>query len=287
MAYAFPLTVAQFADILPIRELAFDIPEALELSETGGGEVLRADLGTRLWRGTVALGDMTSAETDEVMAMLDVLRRANGAFMFYDVRRPGPRLDPNGAILGAVSPTLMAINANLRDIRLQALPASYGLRRGDYLAFTYGSNPTRYALHRIAQPATANASGQTGWIEVSPSIRPGAVAGTAVSLIKTVPTASSCGSREIVLCRYSLQHAVPLYSLQRAIDPCAIAPPPPVFICQPRGPSRASRLDPRPQPRDRRGRVRHPKIGGACRRFPRRAAHNHMVRIIAVMQSSA
>ncbi|ARC35932.1 hypothetical protein A6J80_11385 [Paracoccus yeei] len=184
MAYAFPLTVAQFADILPIRELAFDIPEALELSETGGGEVLRADLGTRLWRGTVALGDMTSAETDEVMAMLDVLRRANGAFMFYDVRRPGPRLDPNGAILGAVSPTLMAINANLRDIRLQALPASYGLRRGDYLAFTYGSNPTRYALHRIAQPATANASGQTGWIEVSPSIRPGAVAGTAVSLIK-------------------------------------------------------------------------------------------------------
>ena len=184
MAYSFPLTAALFADILPIRELTFDIPEALELSETGSGEVLRADLGTRLWRGTVALGDMTSAETDDVMAMLDVLRRANGSFMIYDARRPGPRLDPTGTTLGAGSPTLMAISANLRDIRLQALPASYRLRRGDYLAFSYGTNPVRFALHRIAQHSTANASGETGWIEVSPSIRPGAVVGTVVSLLK-------------------------------------------------------------------------------------------------------
>lgn len=184
MAYAFPLTTAQFMDILPIQEMVCDIPESLEISETGSGEVLRADLGTRLWRGTIKLADMLSAEADEVMAMLDLLRRANGSFMLYDARRPGPRLDSGGTILGAAAPTIMALHANSRDIRLQNLPASYPLRRHDYLAFSYGTNPTRFALHRLATQASANASGQTGWLEVSPSIRPGAVVGSAVTLIK-------------------------------------------------------------------------------------------------------
>lgn len=184
MAYSFPLSLAQFMDILPIREMTFDLPETMELSETGGGEVLAADLGTRLWQGEIQLGDMTADEAAEALAMLDVLRRAAGSFMVHDKRRPAPRSDLNGAALSGFAVKLASVSGNTREVTLSGLPAGFQLLRHDYLAFSYGTNPTRYALHRIASPATANGSGVTGLFEVSPNIRPGWVANAAVSLVK-------------------------------------------------------------------------------------------------------
>lgn len=182
MAYPFPLTRAQFMDLLPIQQMTFDLPEAVEVNETGGGELLPADLGTRLWSGEINLGDMTADEAAEALAMLDVLRRAGGSFMVHDVSRPFPRFDLSGALITGAAPVLNAVHANAREIRLSGLPPGYQLRRYDYLAFSYGSNPTRFALHRVAAPATANASGLTGYFEVSPNIRPGWLTGAAVSL---------------------------------------------------------------------------------------------------------
>lgn len=184
MAYGFPLTRAQFMDILPIKELTFDLPEAVEISETGGGEVLTASLGHRLWQGEVQLGDMTRDEAADCMAMLDVLRRAGGSFMAHDIGRPGPRADLTGAVLGTASPKLLAVHANNREIRLSGLPIGYQLQRYDYLAFSYGANPVRHALHRIAAPAVAGTGGATGYFEVSPNIRPGFALDADVSLLK-------------------------------------------------------------------------------------------------------
>ncbi|MGN7870966.1 hypothetical protein [Paracoccus sp. 22332] len=184
MAYAFPLSHGQFMAILPIQDFSFDLPEAIETSETGGGEILRADLGTRLWQGEIGLGEMTPDERDEVMAMLDVLRRPGASFMAHDVRRPAPRLDPAGTELGAAAPQLLSVASTSRDVRLSGLPAGYALRRHDYLAFAYGTNPVRRALHRIASPAVAAANGQTAAFEVSPAVRPGWAAGAAVSLVR-------------------------------------------------------------------------------------------------------
>lgn len=185
MAYAFPLTTAQFMSILPIREMVFDIPEALETSETGGGEILTADLGTRLWQGEVILDDMQRNEAAEVLAMLSVLRQAGASFTLYDVGRPFPRYDPTGSILGASTPTLHQVNANMRDIRLTGLPSGYRVNRHDYLAFSYGTNPTRHALHRAVSLQQANAAGTFGgWLEVAPAVRPGFEIGASVSLIR-------------------------------------------------------------------------------------------------------
>lgn len=184
MAYSFPLTVAQFMAVLPISAMTFDLPEAVEISETGGGEILTADLGTRLWNGEITLGDMTADEAAEVMARLDVLRRAGGSFMCHDVARPFPRVDVTGASLAGASPTLLSVAGSTREISLSGLPANFQLRRYDYLGFSYGTNPVRHALHRIAAPVTANGVGTTGLFEVSPNIRPGWVSGAAVSLSK-------------------------------------------------------------------------------------------------------
>lgn len=186
MAYSFPLSVAQFMGILPVSLMTFDLPEAVETAETGGGEVLRAALGSRLWQGQITLGRMTEDEEGDVVAMLDVLRRASGSFMVYDKRRAWPRSDPNGAILGAATPVINEIAVSTREIALSGLPAGYELKRGDMLSFSYSSNPTLYALHRIAAPATADGAGLTPLFEVSPNIRAGAATSTAVSLVKPV-----------------------------------------------------------------------------------------------------
>lgn len=173
MAYVFPLTTQQFFSRLPIEELVFDIPESVEIAETGGGELLPADLGTRLWTGEVRLGDMTADEAAEILPLLDILRRAAGSFMAYDKARPGPRADVNGLTLGASSPKLHTVATNSREIRLSGLPAGYLIQPYDYLAFAYGTAPVRYALHRVASAAVASGAGLTPLFEVSPNLRPG------------------------------------------------------------------------------------------------------------------
>lgn len=205
MAASFPLSLAGFVDILPVREMTFDLSEAMDMDETGGGEILTADLGTRLWQGEITLGDLLPEEVAEVMPVLDLLRRAGGSFMVSDRRHPWPRSDPGGAALGAVTPVLHSVAASTREVRLSDLPAFYQLLRHDYLAFAYASGPVRFALHRVASAAAADAGGLTPWIEVSPNIRPGWSAGAAVSLVRAackaviVPGSFQPGRRKSLL----------------------------------------------------------------------------------------
>lgn len=206
MAYSFPLTSAQFMDVLPIREITFDLSEAMEVSgETGAGEILTAEHGVRLWQGDIQLGDMTRDEAAECMAMLDVVRRVGGSFMCHDVSRPAPRLDPAGSAIAGFSPELYAVHANNREVRLSGMPVGYQIRRYDYLAFSYGSNPVRFALHRVAEPASTASTGVTGYFEVSPNIRPGFALGAGVSLVRAackalvVPGSFNPGRRSATL----------------------------------------------------------------------------------------
>lgn len=184
MAITFPMSTAAFMSLLPIRSITFDLPEAVEISETGGGEILPALLGVRLWQGEIELGPMEPDEAASALSLIDVARGGGASFMMHDVSRPGPRNDLKGTILGAAAPTLAAVAANNREVQLAALPVGYVIRQYDYLAFSYGSNPTRFGLHRAAATVTAVAGGSTGWLEVVPNIRPGALVGAAVTLLK-------------------------------------------------------------------------------------------------------
>lgn len=185
MAFSFPLDLATFMDILPIEATSPATPEQVEVNQTGGGEVMQADLAPMLWQGDIKLGEMTQVEAALVTARLDILRPAGRSFYFYDTRRPGPLLDLTGAILGASTPTIHTLAANNRDMRLQGLPVGYRLSIGDYLAFDYGSTVIRRALHRIvSSPAVVPSGGISPTFEVSPMIRPGAAVGASVTLIK-------------------------------------------------------------------------------------------------------
>lgn len=183
MAYSFPLSRAAFMDRMPISRITFDIPEAVEISETGGGELLTADLGTRLWQGEIVLGKMTPDEAADALAMIDAARQRGGSFLVHDVSRPGPRFDLDGAVLGSATPAIQAVGASGLDIKLTGLPGGYRLRRYDYIAFSYASSPARFALHRAINAVTITAAGvMEDWLSVVPPIRPGWAVGTPVTL---------------------------------------------------------------------------------------------------------
>lgn len=183
MALTYPLARFQFVDILPVGEQSHYLPESMELNRTGGGEQLGADLGDRLWQGKITLGRLQRTEAGRPEMLIDVLRQAGRSFLVYDTRRPAPLLDPNGTILGASTPTIHTLSADPRELRITGLPATYVLSPGDYLSFTYGSNPVRYALHRVVATTTAVA-GLTPLFEVTPHIRTGAVTGAAITFLR-------------------------------------------------------------------------------------------------------
>ncbi len=178
----FPLFRAFFADILKVSEVVFTLGEAVQVEETEGGEVLMANLGTRLWEGEFRLGGMTPAEWAQVEPMLDLLRQAGRTFHCYDTRRPNPAFDPQGTLVAGATVVTGGLPTDAREIALTGLPANYQLRRGDYLAFGYATNPVRQALHRVVEPVTASAGGITGPFEIIPARRPGLTAGTTVEL---------------------------------------------------------------------------------------------------------
>lgn len=179
----FPLTLPQFWHLLPAGKATLDMGETLDVAQTSGGEVLTADLGTALWSGQIDLGKMPSDEAATIRPLINILRRAGTSFLVSDYARAYPRLDPQGLFLGSAVPTILAIGGSYRELSLQGLPGGYPISRGDLLSFTYGTSPLRYALHEVVSPVVANGSGQTGLIEVSPPIRPGAAAGAAVQLV--------------------------------------------------------------------------------------------------------
>ncbi len=180
--FTFPLFRSQFMDALLVQEAVFDLGEAMQVDETAGGELLTASLGTRLWEGEVRLAKMTAAEWALIEPMIDLLREPGRSFQCFDPRRPFPGFDPTGAIIAAASPVIGTVSGTFREMSLTALPANYQLRRGDYLSFTYGSNPARRALHRIMENVTATAGGASGLFEVIPAVRPGWSSGLSVEL---------------------------------------------------------------------------------------------------------
>ncbi|MCU0826659.1 MAG: hypothetical protein MUE52_04475 [Tabrizicola sp.] len=184
MPLTYPLALADFADILPISSLSFHLPEQVVMSRNGKGEVLTADVGERLWQGRMTLGRLTRAEAGRPEVLIELVRGgAQHSFLIYDRHRTNPRLDPQGAILGASAVTILALGGDARELSLAGLPAGYVLSAGDHLSFAYGSG--LQALHRIVTTTvTASGAGQTPLFEVIPAIRPGAVAGASVQLKK-------------------------------------------------------------------------------------------------------
>lgn len=184
MALTFPLQLDQFLEGLRVRLSELEPTDNTIVSRTRGGEQLTAEVGNVLWRGSAELTDYYHADADAIRAKLAILRRAGASFFVRPTHRIGPIKDPKGLILGGAAPNLQSVSANNREIRIAGLPAGYVISPGDYLSFAYGTSPVRYAFHHVVTGGTANASGLTPLIELTPHIRPGSIVGAQISLVR-------------------------------------------------------------------------------------------------------
>lgn len=155
-----------------------------EINRLGDGSIIKASLGAALWRGELTLPPAYHADQGTVEVKLAKLMRAGQTFLAYDTRLNGPRADPYGIILGASAPTIHTLDGDNRRMRITGLPAGYYLQAGDWIGWTYGSSPVRYAAHRIETDIEADSAGLTPLFAVEPFIRPGVTVGTVVNLIR-------------------------------------------------------------------------------------------------------
>lgn len=184
MVYTFPMPLDVFFDGLPIQSFVADLGEAMEHNRTGGGEIVSADLGPRLMKLDCVIRKGDYVEIERVMAKLDVLRYAGRSLIVHAMPITAPQYDPDGSILGVSAITLTDVAVNNRVIELSGFPEGYKLQYGDFLSFTYGSNPIRYAIHKVVNEAEADEDGVMAGLEVVDFIRPGFALDTAVTLIK-------------------------------------------------------------------------------------------------------
>lgn len=183
MAQTFPMPINQFFGNIPIRTVSQDLGEAMEFNQTEAGEITTADMGPRLWKTKFSINPDYHMPIERIKAKLNLLRQANRSVIVPSMPIQYPAYDPDGSILGASVVTIKSIAGNNRDLTLTGLPVDYELGAGDVLSFTYGSNPIRYAMHQIVSDSTANAIGDIV-VEVVDFIRPGALTGMVVNLIK-------------------------------------------------------------------------------------------------------
>lgn len=182
MTLTFPLTTAVFQDKMSIETVRWWLESFQEMSITGGGESLVADLAPRMWKGDVNMSIMTHEKAASVQALIESLDGSLQTFDMFDPRRAYPIDDPTGSILGASTPEIAALNVNNKQLNISGLPAAYKLKGGDMFSFTYSA--TRRALHRIVLDVNASGAGLASNVEVRPHFRPGVAVGQAISFIK-------------------------------------------------------------------------------------------------------
>lgn len=180
---SYPLSYEQFLGALRVEEVTFRLSHPQEHTRLGDGTVISASLGASLWTGTIRLAQANHPRHAQMEALIGLMDQPGATFLCHDPRYLGPANDPTGAILGSRTVTIHSVASTMRELRLAGLPSGYILSSGDMLAFQYGSNPVRYALHRIVIGGTASSTGLTPMLELVPNLRAGAVAGLTVSLI--------------------------------------------------------------------------------------------------------
>lgn len=182
MTIVFPLARSAFADRLKIAAFRWQLEPFVESSGTGLGQVITNEIAPRRWRAEVELARLPHAEAAEVQALVDAIG-PSGSFYLHNPAQLGPREDPTDAGVAGHVVTINAMSDN-RALRLEGLPAGYRLRRGDMLHVDYGASPTRRALHRVVEDATANLAGITGLFEVRPFLKAGTMTGLVVTLVR-------------------------------------------------------------------------------------------------------
>jgi hypothetical protein len=141
MALAMPLSRENLADLMLVETVTWSLGEDQELSGTGDGETLAADLGPRLWTAVCSTIAADIETIEALRARFNTLDGAIHSFYLHDPRRPFPATDPAGALLDGADVTIKSIESNRKELTLEGLPADFVLPQGTLLSVTAGDPP--------------------------------------------------------------------------------------------------------------------------------------------------
>lgn len=182
MVATFPTALADLADLLKIRSVAWSKYRQQEMSGLGSGEFLTADLAPELWEAKCETAPMALADADQLEARFELLNGSANTFLLYNPRRMYPQADLDGSTLGASTVTISAIGTDRNTVTLAGLPAGYVITLGDMFSVVYSTS--RRALIRFAASATASGAGALGPVEVRPLLRSGITTTLEIDLTK-------------------------------------------------------------------------------------------------------
>lgn len=184
MALTYPLSAGLFASRLRSNSFFFSVKTYQTFSGSGEDEWITSEKATPKWEAVCELAPMYNDIADSILSTIEILitRGSNGTFYMHNLRRAGPRNNPDGSLLTAYNPSILAVANGM--ISLTGMRPNFTLLSGDYLSVDFGTNPVRTAMMKVVESAQANGSGVTPFFTVAPYVKAGVVAGLPVRLVQ-------------------------------------------------------------------------------------------------------
>lgn len=176
------ISLANFFEKFRVQTYSFGLSESLVSSRDGAGQLLVADLGPRLWGGTVTIPPMSLASYRSVNVALQQIQRAENSFLIYDKAGQAPIKSKTTDNLANAK---INVAGNAYSATLITLPANFKITAGDYFSLIHNGV---HRLFQVVADVNANASG-TATVQLLNPLPNGIVNGTAITLRKATVTA--------------------------------------------------------------------------------------------------
>jgi hypothetical protein len=179
----FPLTRSQFIEAINARAFHPTIKNQQEIGYQASGNVIAKDLGPGIWQASIETVPMRIRQAMAVQQLINALHGSVNSFMCYSRFIQGPLSDPKGTILGASTPTVLAVPTS-NSISFQGLPNGYVLTPGD--RFSVPGSTSGISYHELQEGYTVGGPGTTTALQVEPEMSSGVAASAAVTFIKPI-----------------------------------------------------------------------------------------------------
>ncbi|HGG04725.1 MAG TPA: hypothetical protein ENK28_04650 [Aliiroseovarius sp.] len=183
----YPLSLADFMDLLNVREQIITLETPVSQAVTSAGAVAGVSSVAPRWSVVFKMAPVSQAGGSEIIARMRAIAPAHARFLVAPIYNSRPKSDPGGTVSGS-SVTVSSTGAEKVTLALAGLPAAYDLSVGDYMSVTVGTVPH---FHQIVEAATANGSGVTPEFSIVPPLSASVVAGQAVTLVNPTMLASA------------------------------------------------------------------------------------------------
>jgi len=152
-----------------------------EMSRDAAGVSQAKDLGPAVWSWRFRSRSMDLADAQSLMADLRSLNGAVHSFFVHPTERPFPVTASGPGDLTGSTVTVKSISADRTELAVEGLPASFLLKRGDFLSIATTTGGVCFL--ELAEDQQAWPAGGTPAGVVSPSVMPGVEVGAAVTLV--------------------------------------------------------------------------------------------------------